>query len=69
MEVDYPNSFSLQVSKLKKVAARFANEDGSVTQEQLIAMAQADKNSVTYDTVLDCDSIEQELLRYHRNWF
>ena len=32
-------------------------------------MAKSDKTSVTYATLLDCDSIEQELLQYNRNWF
>ncbi len=49
--------------------ARFTNADGTLLPEHLIAMAQADKSSVTYDTILDCDRIEQELLRYNRKWF
>jgi hypothetical protein len=33
-------------------------------------MAQSDKASVTYDTLLDCEAIENELLRYNsREWF
>ncbi len=55
--------------KNKKVAARFTNSDGTILPEQLIAMAQSDKTSVTYDTILDCDTIETELLRYNREWF
>ena len=52
-----------------KVAARFCQPDGSLTAENLISMAQADKHSVEYATVLDSDSIEQELLSYNRKWF
>ena len=55
--------------KDKKVSARFANKDGTLRPEHLIAMAQADKHSVTYDTILDRASIEQELLRYNITWF
>jgi hypothetical protein len=33
-------------------------------------MAQSDKASVTYDTLLDYEAIENELLRYNsREWF
>jgi hypothetical protein len=52
-----------------KVAARFSQDDGTILPDHLIAMAQADKHSVTYDTVLDCDTIESELLQYNRTWF
>jgi hypothetical protein len=52
-----------------KVAARFSLEDGTILPEHLIAMAQADKHSVMYDTILDCNTIETELLRYNRTWF
>jgi hypothetical protein len=55
--------------KNKKVAARFSTPDGIVSPENLISMAQSDKTSVTYDTILDCDAIEVELLRYNREWF
>ncbi len=51
------------------MAARFSLKDGTILPEHLIAMAQADKHSVTYDTILDCDTIETELLRYNRTWF
>ena len=72
-----PSSHRSGLSKLfvpsgikdSKVAARFTNADGTLLPEHLIAMAQADKSSVTYDTILDCDRIEQELLRYNRKWF
>jgi hypothetical protein len=46
--------------KNQKVAARFTNPDGTIAPEQLIAMAQRDKTSVTYATILDCDTIERE---------
>ncbi len=36
---------------------------------QLIAMAQSDKTSVTYDTILDCDAIEAKLTAYNKAWF
>lgn len=48
--------------KNKAIAARFANPDGTAPPAQLIAMAQSDKTSVTYDTILDCDTIEMELI-------
>ena len=32
-------------------------------------MAQSDKTSVEYATLLDCAEIEAELTRYNRNWF
>ena len=56
-------------SKNKKVAAKFCNPDGTLTRAQLISMAQFDKTSVDYDTILDCDVIEAELLDYNRLWF
>ena len=55
--------------KNKKVASRFCDEHGQVSPLQLIAMAQSEKNSVTYATILDCDAIEEELARYNREWF
>ena len=51
------------------LAARFCDADGHVSPQQLIAMAQFDKTSVEYDTILDCDEIEAELMRYNRAWF
>ena len=51
------------------LAARFCDEDGQVSPAQLIAMAQSDKTSVEYATLLDCAEIEAELTRYNRNWF
>ena len=53
----------------KQIAARFCSPDGSVDRAQLIKMAQSDKNSVEYKTLLDCDEIDAELLRYNREWF
>ena len=32
-------------------------------------MAQSDKYSVEYATLLDSDEIEAELLRYNKEWF
>ena len=55
--------------KNSKVAARFCNPDGTLTSSNLIAMAQSDKTSVEYETLLDCDAIEAELLRYNHSWF
>ena len=52
-----------------KVASKFCDDDGHVSQAQLIAMAQSDKTSVEYVTLLDCDAIEDELTRYNREWF
>ena len=52
-----------------QVAAKFSQADGSITKANLIAMAQADKHSVVYDTVLDSEEIENELMAYNRNWF
>ena len=52
-----------------KVAARYCAADGSISHATLIAMAQSDKFSVTYDTILDCGVIEEELNRYNREWF
>jgi hypothetical protein len=40
-------------SGIKKVAARFSTPDGIVSPENLISMAQSDKISVTYFTILD----------------
>jgi hypothetical protein len=52
-----------------KVAAKHCSPDGSVNREQLLKMAQADKLSVEYTTLLDSDEIELELLRYNHEWF
>ena len=51
------------------VAAKFCDAEGYVSPAQLIAMAQSDKTSVEYETILDCAAIEDELTRYNRNWF
>ena len=55
--------------KDKNVATKYCEEDGSVTRSQLIKMAQTDKNSVEFNTLLDADEIELELLRYNHDWF
>ena len=52
-----------------KVAARFCQPDGSLLAENLISMAQADKHSVEFATILDSETIEHELLTYNRDWF
>ena len=59
-----PSSVKNQV-----LAARFCDEDGQVSPAQLIAMAQSDKTSVEYATLLHCAEIEAELTRYNRKWF
>jgi hypothetical protein len=51
------------------VAAKFCQPDGSLTHDNLISMAQYDITSVEYATILDCDEIEHELLRYNQRWF
>ena len=55
--------------KDSRVAAQFCSPDGSVDRNQLIKMAQSDKNSVEYKSIMDCDEINAELLRYNREWF
>ena len=52
-----------------QVAARYCAPGGTVSQAQLIQMAQADKYSVEYTTILDYDAIEDELLQYNQAWF
>ena len=52
-----------------KVAARYCAPDGSLTKHDLLSMAQADKHSVEYDTVIDGDTIHEEILQYNRAWF
>ena len=55
--------------KDKNIAARYCSPDGSVNCAQMIKMAQSDKHSVEYKTILDPDEINAELLRYNREWF
>jgi hypothetical protein len=55
--------------KNPKVAARYCQPDGSVSNLDLISMAQADKTSVDYATILDSEEIEHHLLTYNWNWF
>jgi hypothetical protein len=55
--------------KNPKVAARYCQPDGSVSNLDLISMAQADKTSVEYATILDSEEIEHHLLTYNWNWF
>ena len=55
--------------KNKKVAAKYCEPDGSITRPNLIKMAQSDKHSVEYTTLLDADAIEEELINYNRDWF
>ena len=55
--------------KNKKVAAKFADADGHVSNANLIKMAQSDRYSVNYETVLESEAMEDHLLRYNRKWF
>jgi hypothetical protein len=55
--------------KNNQVAAKYCQPDGTLSKANLIQMAQADKLSVEYKTLLDCDEIEHELLTYNRSWF
>jgi hypothetical protein len=55
--------------KLPKIAARFCDLDGTLSKDQLIAMAKFDKKSVNYKTILDSDAMEKELHTYNRQWF
>jgi hypothetical protein len=48
-----------------KVAFKFCNDNGHVSAAQLVAMAQSDKTSVEYTTILDCDEIEAKLTCYN----
>ncbi|KAI2493431.1 hypothetical protein MHU86_21130 [Fragilaria crotonensis] len=52
-----------------KVASKFCQPDGSLTKANLIQMAQSDKTSVEYTTILDSEEIEHELMTYNRAWF
>jgi hypothetical protein len=52
-----------------QVASKYCQPDGSLSQANLIQMAQSDKLSVKYKTILNCEEIEHELLTYNRNWF
>ena len=55
---------------LPKIAARFCDPDGTLSKDQLIAMAKFDKkNSVKYETILESDVMEKELHAYNRQWF
>ena len=51
--------------KLPKIAARFCDPDGTLSKEQLIAMAKFDKDSVNYETILESDVMEKELHEYY----
>ena len=55
--------------KLPKIAARFCDPDGTLSKDQLIAMAKFDRKSVNYETILDSDAMEKELHAYNRQWF
>ena len=52
--------------KLPKIAARFCDPDGTLSKEQLIAMAKFDKDSVNYETILESDVMEKEFHAYNR---
>jgi hypothetical protein len=47
--------------KLQKTAARFCDPDGTLSKDQLIAMAKFDKDSMNYETTLESDVMEKEL--------
>jgi hypothetical protein len=53
----------------KQAASRFANTDGTITRDQLWALARSDKNAVGYETILDCSTMEKTLNEYNRSWF
>ena len=55
--------------KMPKVAARFYPPDGTLSKNQLIAVAKSDKDSVNYETILESDVMEKELHAYNRQWF
>jgi hypothetical protein len=55
--------------KLPKIAARFCDPDGTLSKDQLIAMAKFDRESVNYQTILESDAMEKELHAYNRQWF
>jgi hypothetical protein len=56
-------------SKLPKIAARFCDPDGTLSKDQLIAMAKFDRKSVNYKTILESDAMEKELRTYNHQWF
>ena len=51
-------------SKLPKIAARFCDPDGSLSKDQLIAMAKFDRKYVNYEAILESDAMEKELHAY-----
>jgi hypothetical protein len=53
----------------KKAASRFSNPDGTLTRDQLWALARYDKTAVAYQTILDCTQMEATLNEYNRSWF
>jgi hypothetical protein len=53
----------------QKAASRFSNSDGTLTRDQLWALARSDKNAVAYKTILDCNTMETILNEYNRSWF
>ena len=55
--------------KLPKIAACFCDPDGTLSKDQLIAMAKFDKDSVNYETILESDVMEKELHAYNHQWF
>jgi hypothetical protein len=55
--------------KNQKIAAKFADADGHVSNDNLICMAQSNRNSVNYKTVLESDAMVDELLHYNMRWF
>jgi hypothetical protein len=53
-------------SRDRRTHSLFCNPDETLTKEQLLRMAQYDKNAVMYETIIDPLAIERELLFY--NW-
>lgn len=57
------------VSKKQKVAARFYEPDGSITNKNLIKIVQSNKQSINYTIIIDGNQIEALLLKYGHSWF
>jgi hypothetical protein len=53
----------------QKVAAKFSDSNGHVSNANIIKMAQSDRYSVNYETVLESKATEDHLLWYNRKWF
>ena len=51
--------------KKPTVAARFCDENGHVSRENLIEMAKSSCNSVNYETIVESNAMENNLLRFN----